>query len=182
MIVAHCRNRGIGKGDRLPWAMCDIKHFKQKTIGKKNNAIIMGRTTWLGLSKRPLPNRDNLVLSRTLEGDNVFGSIPEIKQYCREKKYDEVWIVGGEDVYRQWLLNADLRSIYVTEIEQEFECDTFFPTIPPWFDKVGESSRQNCNNLSFKYCLYRRDSPARPWQYWLREREMRTSPIGKNIF
>ena len=60
MIVAYCRQgQGIGKNGVLPWKLrADMKHFKKETIGKGNNAIIMGKNTWLGISKRPLPQRD----------------------------------------------------------------------------------------------------------------------------
>ena len=101
-----------------------------------------------------MPNRDNLILTRTLKGDNCFNSISKIKTYCREKKYDDVWIIGGEAIYRQFIGNADLYNIYVTTIDADIKCDAFFPKIPPWFQLSWESEHFTRNDLSFHYQIY----------------------------
>ena len=159
MIVAYCRQgQGIGKNGVLPWKLrADMKHFKKETIGKGNNAIIMGKNTWLGISKRPLPQRDNLILSKTLSGDNIFSSIPKVKEYCREKKFDEVWVIGGEEIYKQFIQNPDLQTIAVTSIHNKYDCDTFFPVVPPWFSLFWMSDiKCSKENISFQYLLYNR--------------------------
>ena len=158
MIVAYCRNKGIGVGQRLPFKLeHDMRRFKRITTGNKNNAIIMGKNTWLSISKRPLPNRDNLVLSRTLKGDNIFNSMRNIKRHCHQKRYDDIWIIGGEDVYKQFIWDANLETICVTEVgEDGDDCDTFFPKIPPWFELLWRGSVYIDNDTSFRYAIYER--------------------------
>ena len=158
MIVAYCRNRGIGIKGKLPFKIQDdMLHFKKLTIGNKNNAIIMGKNTWLSLSKRPLPHRDNLVLSRSLTGNHIFSSMSSVEKYCREKKYDEIWIIGGDDIYKQFIGNANLETICVTEVDVDGEgCDAFFPQVPTWFDIIFRGKEHICNDTSFQYVIHER--------------------------
>ena len=128
IIVAYCNNYGIGKHNSLPWHFKrDLRYFSKKTKGNGNNAILMGKNTWLSLPRRPLPNRDNFVLSTTLKIDNCFKSINEAKEYFNNNNYDEVWIIGGSSIYEQFINDPDVKKIYVSEIKKEYECDTFFP-------------------------------------------------------
>lgn len=128
IIVAHCNNYGIGKDNNLPWHFkTDLRYFSKKTKGDGNNAILMGKNTWLSLPRRPLPNRDNFVLSTTLNIDNCFKSINEAKEYFNNHNYDEIWIIGGSSIYEQFINDQDVKKIYVSEIKKEYECDTFFP-------------------------------------------------------
>ena len=128
IIVAHCNNYGIGKDNNLPWHFkTDLRYFSKKTKGHGNNAILMGKNTWLSLPRRPLPNRDNFVLSTTLETNNCFKNINEAKEYFNNHNYDEVWIIGGSSIYEQFINDRDVKKIYVSEIKKEYDCDTFFP-------------------------------------------------------
>ena len=157
IIVAYCRNRGIGYKGSIPWKMKqDMNHFKKTTIGGSNNAIIMGKNTWLSLSKRPLPQRDNLILSTTLKEKNCFSSITEIKSYCLNKKYEEVWIIGGQQIYEQFMCQADISEICVTFIDNKYKCDTFFPIIPQWFSIDKKSDFYKENGIPFQYQFYGR--------------------------
>ena len=66
IIVAYCKNRGIGAGNKLPWRLKqDMLLFKKLTVGKGNNAVIMGKNTWLSLPKA-LPERSNFVISESI--------------------------------------------------------------------------------------------------------------------
>ena len=157
VIVAYCRNRGIGYRGSIPWKMTqDMHHFKKTTIGGSNNAIIMGKNTWLSLSKRPLPQRDNLILSTTLKEANCFSSITEIKSYCLNKKYKEVWIIGGQQIYEQFINQSDISEVCVTFIDNKYKCDTFFPEISQWFSLYNKSDFYKENGISFQYQFYGR--------------------------
>lgn len=128
IIVAYCNNYGIGKDKSLPWHFkTDLNYFSKKTKGSGNNAILMGKNTWLSLPRRPLPNRDNFVVSSSLNMKNCFGSINEAKEYFNNHNYDNVWIIGGSSIYKQFINDRDVKKIYVSEIKKEYECDTFFP-------------------------------------------------------
>ena len=126
-IVAVDRNNAIGKGGRLPWHYsADLKFFKRQTMG---HACVMGRRTWLSLQK-PLPQRLNIVLSRSSEispppsvillRDKL--SVLSLKPYlgC------DLFIIGGAEVYRTFL--EDIDRWIVTEIPLTVEgADAFMP-------------------------------------------------------
>ena len=142
IIVAYTNNKGIGKNNSLPWKIpSDLKKFKNLTTGNKKNAIIMGKNTYLSLNKKSLPNRDNLILSTSLMINNIddnnnitrsFKNEIKLKEFLYDKKYDELWVIGGENIYDLFLNKTNIfvvKNIYVTLIDDEIECDTFFPII-----------------------------------------------------
>ena len=141
MIVATDLSRGIGKDNKLPWYFPeDLKYFSKLTRGEGNNAIIMGRNTWDSLPKKPLPKRDNLILSRSLEiTDNspqnnytkTFSDISSLQTFCKAQNYDTVWIIGGDKVYHQFI-SERVKLIYVTLIHKDYKCDTRFPSLLGW--------------------------------------------------
>lgn len=146
LIAAHDPNLVIGKEGGLPWRYPeDLKHFKNTTLG---NAIIMGRGVFEELNEIPLPDRRNIVLSRTQEYDNVesFSSLEDAFEALGEE--DEVFIIGGGVLYRQAIDIAD--KLIITEIHKEYEGDTFFPE---YRDDIGttwkEQSREDHEELSF---------------------------------
>ncbi|MEV6896165.1 dihydrofolate reductase [Amycolatopsis sp. NPDC051372] len=130
---AQSSNGVIGRDGALPWHLPeDLKHFRTLTSGA---TVLMGRRTWESLPPRfrPLPRRRNLVLSRTpQEGVETF---PDLAQAFAAVSGD-VWVMGGEAVYRAALPFAD--RIVVTEIQEHFEGDTYAPQVgrPP--DSAGE--------------------------------------------
>lgn len=140
MIVAYDKQRGIGKNNSLPWHFSeDLKRFSKLTKGAGNNAIVMGRNTWDSLPKKPLPKRDNLILSTTLKlteenSDNIklFSNTKTLDDYCKEQKYDTVWIIGGSQVYKELLTVFNIDTIYVTQIHKVYQCDTGFPPLNDW--------------------------------------------------
>jgi dihydrofolate reductase len=146
LIAAHDPNLVIGKEGGLPWRYPeDLKHFKNTTLG---NPIIMGRGVFEELNEIPLPDRRNIVLSRTQEYDNVesFSSLEDAFEALGEE--DEVFIIGGGVLYRQAIDIAD--KLIITEIHKEYEGDTFFPE---YRDDIGtkwkEQSREDHEELSF---------------------------------
>ena len=87
LIVAFSKNMGIGYKNKIPWFLKnDLKYFKKLTIGNNNNAVVMGRKTWESLPVNKLPKRDNLILSKTIKGDNIFSNINDLNIYCKKKK------------------------------------------------------------------------------------------------
>ena len=111
IISARCRNRGIGLAGTLPWRFKkDLQYFKDLTIGDGNNAVVVGNSTYRRLPC--LPKRDTLVLTNNMDAktynDNVyyFNSIPSLYKFCDKKRYTDIWIAGGENVYRQFLADS----------------------------------------------------------------------------
>ena len=108
IIVAVDNKNGIGYDNTIPWyEPDDLKHFSKTTKGRLNNAIIMGSKTWESLPVKPLKNRDNLILSRKNysngDGSYYFKKIDDVIEYCKSKEYDEVWVVGGAQIYKLFL-------------------------------------------------------------------------------
>ncbi|CAG7856084.1 dihydrofolate reductase [biofilm metagenome] len=127
LIVAMASNRAIGLNNQMPWHLsADLKRFKQITMGRP---IIMGRKTYEAIGK-PLPGRTNIIVSRNLSyqqaGCVVVDSIDAaINHGCRLD--EEVFVIGGATLYAATLPIAD--NLYITQINQEYEGDTFFPSI-----------------------------------------------------
>jgi dihydrofolate reductase len=160
-IVAMCKNRGIGLDNKLPWHLPeDLKRFQKFTMSKGSNAIIMGRNTWEGISF--LNNRDHLILSTTVCIDYVknrnvvrtFSSINSIIKYCEERKYDNIWVIGGTCVYKQFMEANLLDTIYMTYIDTEYNCDTYFPSIPEnYFVFQKKIMNEMTNNEKHTYMI-----------------------------
>ena len=165
MICAMCKNRGIGFQNDLPWPMfkTDMKFFNQMTTGNKKNAVIMGKNTFLSIlhkNNKPLPNRTNLVLSSGKYNSNhsfdelrFFNNISLLINHCYIKKYEEVWIIGGEKLYDSMLKNKliTISEIYLTYIDKEYKCDTFIPELPGEFKEkaVINNVKENDVDLYF---------------------------------
>ena len=136
IIAAVARNRAIGyKNKLLYWLPNDLKRFKQLTTG---HTIIMGRRTFESLPKGALPNRRNIVLSRSktdFPGCEVFGSLSEAIEHCATD--EDVYVIGGASVYKQALNVAD--RLCLTEIDDTPEqADAFFPPYEDWTEVSRE--------------------------------------------
>ncbi len=122
-IVAMDANRVIGLDGKLPWHHPeDLKFFKRTTLG---HPILMGRTTWESIG-RPLPGRQNIVLSRTMEsrdGIDVIRDIADLPKVC--SGVEKVFVIGGAQVYESLLPGCD--ELYLTLVSDTHDGDTFLP-------------------------------------------------------
>ncbi|MFH2203859.1 MAG: dihydrofolate reductase [Elusimicrobiota bacterium] len=137
IIVAMSENRVIGRDNRLPWHISeDLKRFKRITTG---HAVIMGRKTYESIGQL-LPNRTNIIMTRDRkyerEGAVVVHSFDEA---IRRSKGDEVFVIGGEEIYRRAIQRAD--RIYLTLIHDELIGDAYFPEFQPTDYTVTEQKR-----------------------------------------
>ncbi len=159
IIVAYEKNGGIGLNNSIPWKITsDLKKFKNLTIGNKNNALIMGKNTWLSIKKN-LPFRDNLILSSSLNIHNVnnnnitksFKNEKILKEFIDKKNYDELWIIGGENIYDLFLNKTNIfkiDNIYITLIDKNIDCDRFFPNIDKnIYSFISKSIHKKDNNI-----------------------------------
>lgn len=138
LIFAKSSNGVIGKDKTLPWHLsADLKRFKKIT---SDNSILMGRKTYESIGK-PLPNRKNFIITRQkkfeAKGCFVVNSLEEAIENCKGEP--EIFVIGGSEIYEQAMKFAD--RIYLTEIHEEFEGDTFAPEID--FTKWQEVSRED---------------------------------------
>ena len=139
IIAALCQDRGIGKDGTLPWKIAeDMNFFSKLTKGNGKNAVIMGKKTWDSFKGRSLIERDNLIISSTLSlnktnkiNDTIlsFKNIKEVDEYCKTQNYDDVWVIGGETIYKQFIDNNLSKECIITYINNKYECDTFFPAL-----------------------------------------------------
>ena len=161
IIVAATKNMGIGFKNKLPWHLKnELKYFKKKTIGNGENLIVMGKNTWLSLPKKPLPFRYNCVLSSTLKNDwsrtKIVKNKKEFEKLVSQSFFSNIWIIGGESIYKEFINEPYIKNIYLTQIENEFQCDTFFPEIPHHFYLKEQSDIKFENNIHYKYKLFSR--------------------------
>lgn len=132
VIVAISENNGIGKDNRLPWRFKDdLLFFSKTTTSNGNNAVIMGKNTWLSLPG-PLKNRMNIVVSSTMkstDGITIAKTIESAIAIAENAGRDTLWVIGGASIY-EWFLNyKNTDELVVSKIPGKYECDVFFPEI-----------------------------------------------------
>lgn len=154
LIAAMSRNRAIGLDNGLPWHLpADLKRFKALTTGR---TLIMGRKTFESL-RGPLPWRTTVVVTRQRDyappGVLVAQSIDDALTLAAG---DEVFVAGGEDVFRQTLDRAD--RLYLTLIDRDFPGDTFFPDFDEsaWLLAEREDSAATEKHPAFSFLVYDR--------------------------
>ena len=156
IVVAVCKNNGIGLKNKLPWSLKnELNYFKHLTIGNGNNAVIMGKNTWFGFNKA-LPKRDNFVLSKKIKkniGAKDFQFLSDISRF-NYHKYDDVWAIGGQKMYETVLDYNLVSNIFITEIENDFKCDTFFPDISLKFNHTYKSKPFTENDINYTMNIY----------------------------
>lgn len=173
VVVAATRDMGIGKDGKLPWNLpSDLRYFKELTTTTstpgKRNAVIMGRKTWESIPQkyRPLPGRLNIVLTRSGKFEGVK---PEDLVMCRdlplalkllaEPPYslavERVFVIGGGQVLREALNAPGCQAIHLTDIETNFDCDTFIPRIDAsLFCKWCSTGPMVENNIRFSFVTF----------------------------
>ena len=156
IIVAISDNYAIGRAGDMPWHIsADLKYFKRVTAG---HAIIMGRRTWESIGCRPLKNRQNIVVSRTLGCGEGFEVASSLKQALNIASGEEVFVIGGGKLYAETLPLAD--RLYVTHVHTTIEdADTFFPQIDPqeWtLTSKGILQKDEASGFEFEFAVYDR--------------------------
>lgn len=157
-IVAVTKNYAIGKdGDLLLKIPKDLEFFKSKTLG---NTVVMGRKTYESLpNRKALANRENIILTRNTslkaEGFTVKNSSQEIIDLAKINPKNQIYIIGGEEIYTQFLDYCS--EGYITKINVEISGDSFFPDIDikkNW-KKIGVYHKNNYNNVEYSIEKYK---------------------------
>jgi len=157
IIVAVSEDWGIGKDNELLWRIPeDLKRFRRLTTG---NAIIMGKKTWESLPRRPLPDRRNIVLTdipgEIIDGSLTAYSIEDALSKC--KGYNEIFIIGGGSIYRQFMTLA--HRLYITHVHKKATADVYFPVIDPEIWEVTEEEEfpgSGEDRVPYTYTIYKR--------------------------
>ena len=154
IIAAIGKNRELGKKNKLLWRIPDdLKRVKALTIG---HPIIMGRKTYESIG-RPLPNRTNIVISRSfvsIDGVLVCDSLANAVEAARVVDQDEIFVFGGEQIFREALPTAD--RLYLTLIEKtDSDADAFFPEYPA-FKKIISREEHLQSDIPYTYVVLER--------------------------
>ena len=154
VIVAMAHNRVIGLNNQMPWHLpADLAWFKKNTL---NKPVIMGRKTFESIG-RPLPNRHNIVISRQIESiDNKISNVSWVKSIdaaislAQKQQPDEVFIIGGGNIYQQVLPLID--RLYLTHLNAELQGDTYFPDyLPEQWQVIYQEDHQADEKNSYPY-------------------------------
>lgn len=158
-IVNVDKNWGIGnKGELLISIPADMKMFREETTG---NAIVLGRKTMETFpGGKPLPNRDNIVLSRKsdlkIPGATVVHDISELMEVLKLYDSNRVYVVGGETIYEQLLPYCD--TVHVTKVDRAYEADAHFPNLdqmPEW-EITAAGEEQSYFDTTYRFIKYTR--------------------------
>lgn len=149
LIAAIAENNALGKDNKLIFRIYeDLKRFKVLTSG---HAIIMGRKTFESIG-RPLPNRTNIIVTRDkgfkADGGEVVHSVEEAVETAKKVEDNEIFIIGGGQIYKQSINFAD--KLYLTVVEGEPEADTYFPDYAEFKKVIFEESHET-DGLKYKF-------------------------------
>ncbi len=167
IIVAVDKNWAIGKNNKMMWSIpADMRFFREKTTG---HVVVMGRKTLESFPNGlPLKQRTNIVLSRDknyqVKGTLVMHTTEELLEHLKGYAPEEIFIIGGESIYRQFLPYCD--TAYVTKIDHAYDADTHFPNLdemPEWgMTEAGEE--QTSFDLEFVFTKYERKSGTKGFE------------------
>lgn len=153
IIAAIGKDRGIGyQGNLLFKIKEDMKEFKKLTL---NHTVIMGRKTWESLPKnlRPLPDRDNIVITRNQnyhpQGAKVVHRFYQALEEASPNK--KIFVIGGGEIYRQALSYAD--ALKLTIVDQQKKADVYFPEFNTYFQKESSSATYTDEATGLSYCF-----------------------------
>ncbi len=158
-ILSADRNWGIGNGNKLLVSIpSDMKFFRQTTTGK---VVVMGRKTLESFPNgQPLKNRTNIVLTSNpdykIKDAVIVHSKEELLKTLEQYESEEIYIIGGESIYRMMLPYCD--TVLVTKIDRVFQADTFFPNLDEMeeWQMTEEGEEQTCFDLEFRFTKYER--------------------------
>jgi dihydrofolate reductase len=159
LIVAVDENWAIGKDNKLLVSIpSDMKFFRQTTTGK---VVVMGRKTLESFPNGlPLKNRTNIVLTRSrdykVKGAVMVHSVPELLAELEKYNSEDVYVIGGDSVYRELLPYCD--TAHVTKISHAYEADAYFPDLDAMeeWEVTGESEEQTYFDLEYLFVRYER--------------------------
>ena len=154
VIYARSLNNVIGNNGKLPWHLPeDLKHFKETTQGC---VVAMGKKTWESLPIKPLPNRENLVLTSSPLYHPEVTTSRSILEATNEAFYrkKDIWFIGGSNVIKKALRVAD--TVIVTEILNNYEGDTTVEELADEWKIITKTSHRSVTGINFNILKYER--------------------------
>ena len=164
LLYARAANGVIGANGTIPWHLPeDMAHFKQQTA---DAPVVMGRKTWDSLPPRfrPLPGRQNIVVTRQAdwhaEGAQRVGSLQEAFALCAQQQPEDIWVIGGAQIYAE--AEPLAQRAVVTVLERDYEGDAYAPVLGPaaWRETQRESHVSAKEGLGYSFVTYERIEPT----------------------
>ena len=174
IILAVDEKLGLGKENTLAWNIsADMKYFKEITSQTQDlarlNAVIMWRKTWESIPSkyRPLPERINCILSRSITDQSTWSDINDMVLYFNslescltelEKKdnIEDIYIIWWAFLYNQIISDDRLDTIYITRVMWDYDCDVFFDGIPDSFSLENYTDEQEDNGIKFRFEVWKK--------------------------
>ena len=161
LIASADKNWGIGFKNKLLVSIpTDMKFFRQTTTGK---VVVMGRKTLESFPNGlPLKNRTNIVLTGNkdyrVKDAVIVHTLEELQEELKRYQSDDIYVIGGERIYRQLLPLCD--TAYITRIDHAFQADTFLPNLDELeeWKMTEEGEEQTCFDLDFRFTKYERQA------------------------
>ena len=155
LIAAVSLNKVIGSNGSIPWHIPeDLKYFQSNTL---YSTVIMGRNTYESIGK-PLPNRKNIVITSSknkFQGIEICSNIKDLIENLKNSE-DEIFIIGGEKIYSEFMPLAN--KMLITEVKIEIEGDSFFPEWDPneWTETHRSKERTNDKSINYSFVVLER--------------------------
>jgi dihydrofolate reductase len=161
IIVTFCKlNRGFGLNGKLAWPFLkeNFDFLNKKTLG---NAVIMGRKTFESIGSKPLPKRENVVITSTPDKFTTpnVKFVPNFVEALKTAQHNQkIFVVGGLSLFNKALKHKCTDKLYVTEIDGDYPADLFFPEIPSNFKESEESVRvTSANGIPLEFKTYTKE-------------------------
>lgn len=147
LIAAIDNKNGISKSGKLPWDLpSDRRYFRQQV---EAGPVVMGWNTFASNNFKPFGIGDNIVVTRRdIEAAPGVWIVHDAKEFFKKNKRD-IWVVGGGQIFTAALPYAT--ELYITRVNGDFNCDTFFPGFEHKFKMLDQSSKQSENDIEFKF-------------------------------
>ncbi|MSR88273.1 MAG: dihydrofolate reductase [Candidatus Margulisbacteria bacterium] len=173
LVAAFDQNRGLGINSQMAWHIKeDLQHFRTLTTTCKpntQNLVIMGRITWDSLPDafRPLPHRLNVVISRNqnliipnvLVKNSLQDLLAELPTLCRIHSIDQIFVIGGSQLYTQIIQLPLCTTLYLTEIHSTITCDAYFPDFQNRFYCTEKSELKKEGMHPYHFSKWKRNPP-----------------------
>lgn len=165
LIVAMDLERGIGRNNDLMWHLpADMKFFKETTT---SHVVVMGRKNYdsIPVKFRPLPNRENVVLTRNVnykaDGCRVFNTLESCLDHYKNQHEKTVFIIGGGEIYKKALEINCVDEMYISHVNKTYGADTFFPEfdLKNWtVETIMQHEKDEKNEASFTVIKYTKNT------------------------
>lgn len=159
LIVAIDRKRGLAKQGFQPWHIPEDEQFFTEQTKRYGGIALIGSTTFKTF-KGPLADRQNYVLTRDKEPIEGVELVHDLNKFLKDFQDQDVWVIGGANVFSQVIEAGKADELYITHIEAEFGCNQFFPAYEANFTLAERSDLHEQNGFIFSFAKYTKSTSS----------------------